>query len=232
MHDGSPIPITAFPDFDAVKDYVQTLEGEGFDFTSTSGHVLAQPSGTNPQRPDRQYVGPFYDPMVAFSFLAGMTRRIHFITGILILPAWPAALVAKQSAELAILGRGRFELGIGISWNAAEYRALGQDIRGRGSGLRSKLPCCDGSGRNPTSPSRSAITSSIRSASSCRHSADFDLDGKRIGRSRPSPRGAPGRRLDVAGRSPPRHPTPAAVHARSRTRSVEAEGARTARRGR
>ena len=56
MHYGSQIPITAFPDFDAVKDYVQTLEGEGFDFTSTSGHVLAQPSGTNPQRPDRQYV--------------------------------------------------------------------------------------------------------------------------------------------------------------------------------
>ena len=89
MHYGSSIPITAFPDFDAVKDYVQTLEGEGFDFTSTSGHVLAQPSGTNPQRPDRQYVGPFYDPMVTFSYLAGVTQRIHFITGILILPAWP-----------------------------------------------------------------------------------------------------------------------------------------------
>lgn len=66
--------------------------------------------------------------MVTFSYLAGMTRRIHFIAGILILPAWPTALAAKQSAELAILSRGRFELGVGISWNAAEYRALGQDI--------------------------------------------------------------------------------------------------------
>ena len=139
MHYGSPIPITAFPDFDAVKDYVQTLEGEGFDFTSTSGHVLAQPSGTNPQRPDRKYVGPFYDPMVTFSYLAGMTRRIHFITGLLILPAWPTALVAKQAAELAILSRGRFELGIGISWNAAEYRALGQDIRGRGKRIEEQI---------------------------------------------------------------------------------------------
>lgn len=139
MHYGSPIPITAFPEFDAVKDYVQTLEGEGFDFTSTSGHVLAQPSGTNPQRPDRQYVGPFYDPMVTFSYLAGMTRRIHFITAILILPAWPSALAAKQSAELAILSRGRFELGIGISWNAAEYRALGQDIHGRGKRIEEQI---------------------------------------------------------------------------------------------
>ena len=139
MRYGSPLPITAFPDFDTVKDYVQTLDGEGFDFTSTSGHVLGQPSGTNPQRPDRQYVGPFYDPMVTFSYLAGMTRRIHFITGILILPAWHTALAAKQSAELAILSRGRFELGIGISWNAAEYRALGQDIRGRGKRIEEQI---------------------------------------------------------------------------------------------
>lgn len=139
MRYGSPIPITAFPDFDAVKEYVQTLDGEGFDFTSTAGHVLAQPSGTNPQRPDRQYVGPFYDPMVTFSFLAGVTRRIHFVTAILILPAWPTALAAKQSAELAILSRGRFELGIGISWNAAEYRALGQDIHGRGVRLEEQV---------------------------------------------------------------------------------------------
>jgi probable F420-dependent oxidoreductase len=139
MRYGSPIPITAFPDFDTVKDHVQTLEGEGFDFTSTSGHVLGQPSGTNPQRPDRQYVGPFYDPMVTFSWLAGMTQRIHFITGILILPAWPTALAAKQSAELAILSRGRFELGVGLSWNAAEYRALGQEISGRGARIEEQI---------------------------------------------------------------------------------------------
>src|SRR5215203_3697697 len=101
--------------------------------------------------------------MVTFSYLAGMTRRIHFITGILILPAWPAALAAKQSAELAILSRGRFELGIGISWNAAEYRASGKDIPVEGSGSRSRLPYCAGSGQSPTSPSRDVITRSTRS---------------------------------------------------------------------
>ena len=52
MHYGSPIPITAFPEFDAVKDYVQTLEGEGFDFTSTSGHVLAQDGDAEERRRD------------------------------------------------------------------------------------------------------------------------------------------------------------------------------------
>jgi hypothetical protein len=44
MRFGSAMPITAFGDAAAVKDYAQALEGAGFDFTSTSGHVMAQPA--------------------------------------------------------------------------------------------------------------------------------------------------------------------------------------------
>ncbi len=78
---------------------------------------------THPDRAAPQYVGPFNDPFVTFSYLAGVTQRIRFMSAILILPALPTALVAKQAAELALVSGGRFELGVGISWNAAEYRA-------------------------------------------------------------------------------------------------------------
>jgi probable F420-dependent oxidoreductase len=139
MQYGSALPITAFADAGAVKAYAQALEGAGFDFTSTSGHVMAQPPGTNPQRPDRQYVGPFYDPFVTFSHLAAVTHQLRFLTGILILPAWPTVLVAKQAAELALFSGGRFELGVGISWNAAEYQALGQNIRDRGRRIEEQV---------------------------------------------------------------------------------------------
>jgi probable F420-dependent oxidoreductase len=139
MHYGSPLPITALSDVGAVKAYAQALDAGGFDFTSTAGHVMAQPGGTNPQRPDRQYTGPFYDPFVTFSHLAAVTQRLRFITGILILPAWPTVLVAKQAAELALFSGGRFELGVGISWNAAEYQALGQDMRGRGQRMEEQI---------------------------------------------------------------------------------------------
>src|SRR4051812_35352509 len=94
MQYGSPLPITAFPDVAAVRHYALTLEQAGFDFTSTAGHILAQPDGTNPHRPARQYTGPFYDPFVTFSHLAAITRRLRFMSAILILPAWPTALVA------------------------------------------------------------------------------------------------------------------------------------------
>jgi probable F420-dependent oxidoreductase len=139
MQYGSALPITAMADAGAVKDYAQTLEGVGFDFTSCSGHVMAQPAGTNPHRPDRQYAGPFYDPFVTFAFLAAITQRLHFITGILILPAWPTVLLGKQAAELALFSGGRFELGVGISWNAAEYQALGQNFHDRGARMEEQI---------------------------------------------------------------------------------------------
>lgn len=136
---GTALPITAFADGTQVREYAVALERAGFDFTSTAGHVLGQPEGSNPQRPARQYTGPFYDPFVTFSYLAGVTSRIRFMSAILILPAWPTALVAKQAAELALFSGGRFDLGIGISWNAAEYRALGQDFHGRGVRMEEQI---------------------------------------------------------------------------------------------
>ncbi|MBS0641565.1 MAG: TIGR03619 family F420-dependent LLM class oxidoreductase [Acetobacteraceae bacterium] len=136
---GSPLPITAFAEVAAIRNYAVSLEQAGFDFTSTAGHVLAQPEGTNPQRPPRQYTGPFYDPFVTFGYLSAITSRLRFISAILILPAWPTALVAKQAAELALFSGGRFELGVGISWNAAEYQALGQPFHGRGMRMEEQI---------------------------------------------------------------------------------------------
>jgi probable F420-dependent oxidoreductase len=139
MQYGSPLPITAFSDVGKVKAYAEALEAAGFDFTTTSGHVMAQPSGTHPQRPDRQYVGPFFDPFVTLSYLAAVTQRLRFVTGILILPTWPTVLLARQAAELSLFSGGRFELGVGISWNAAEYRAMGQNFNDRGRRIEEQI---------------------------------------------------------------------------------------------
>jgi alkanesulfonate monooxygenase SsuD/methylene tetrahydromethanopterin reductase-like flavin-dependent oxidoreductase (luciferase family) len=68
-------------------------------------------------------------------YLAAVTQRLAFRTSILILSLFPTALVAKQAAELSLLSGGRFQLGVGISWNPAEYEALGQDFKTRGRRL-------------------------------------------------------------------------------------------------
>jgi probable F420-dependent oxidoreductase len=139
MKYGAGFPLKALPDAAAIRDYAAALEQAGFDFTGTAGHTMGQPAGTYPDRAAPQYVGPFNDPFVTFSFLAGMTTRIRFMSAILILPAMPTGLVAKQAAELALVSGGRFDLGVGVSWNAAEYRALGQDMRSRGARLEEQV---------------------------------------------------------------------------------------------
>jgi probable F420-dependent oxidoreductase len=139
MKYGAGFPLQALPEAAAMRDYAVALDQAGFDFTGTAGHTLGQPPGTYPDRAAPQYIGPFNDPFVTFAFLAGVTQRIRFMTAILILPALPTALVAKQAAELALVSGGRFDLGVGVSWNATEYRALGQDIRTRGARLEEQV---------------------------------------------------------------------------------------------
>jgi probable F420-dependent oxidoreductase len=139
MQFGAGFPLQALPGAAAIRDYAVALEQAGFDFTSTAGHTLGQPAGTYPDRATPQYTGPFNDPFVTFAYLAGVTSRIRFMSAILVLPALPTGLVAKQAAELSLISGGRFDLGVGVSWNAAEYRALGMDMRTRGARLEEQV---------------------------------------------------------------------------------------------
>ncbi len=139
MKFGAGLPITAMRDPIAVRDFAQALDGAGFDVLTSAGHLLAVPAEKYTDRPPATYAGPFHDPFVAFAFLAGITQRLHFRPSILILPLYPTAIVAKQAAELQQLSGGRFELGVGISWNAAEYQALGQNFSDRGVRVEEQL---------------------------------------------------------------------------------------------
>jgi probable F420-dependent oxidoreductase len=76
---------------------------------------------------------PFHDPFVLFAYLSGVTDRIEFATGILILPQRQTALVARQATDVDLLSGGRFRLGVGLGWSQVEYEAMGQDFGSRGA---------------------------------------------------------------------------------------------------
>jgi probable F420-dependent oxidoreductase len=114
------------------------LDEAGIDFVSYGGHVLTARLGSH-ERPPSTYAVPFRDFFVLFANLSATTTRLRFRSGILILPMFQTVLVAKQAAELALVSDGRFELGVGISWNEAEYRAMGQDLTTRGRRLEEQL---------------------------------------------------------------------------------------------
>lgn len=117
----------------AVRDYAQAVESLGFKHMHAYDHIL----GANPDRPGG-WTGtysshdPFFEPFCLFSYLAGITHTIEFVTGILILPQRQTALVAKQAASLDVLSNGRLRFGIGIGWNEVEYIALGENFHNRG----------------------------------------------------------------------------------------------------
>jgi probable F420-dependent oxidoreductase len=119
----------------AVRQIGRAVEDLGFDHLSTYDHVLGavHANRTRPLLGPYTERDPFHDPFVMFSYLAGITERIGFTTGILVLPQRQTALVARQAADVDLLSGGRLRLGVGIGWNYVEYEALGQDFHTRGA---------------------------------------------------------------------------------------------------
>jgi probable F420-dependent oxidoreductase len=141
MRIGVVFPQTEFgSDSIAVQDYAQTAEGLGFTHILAYDHIL----GVNPNRPGGwtgpyNYGHPFLEPFVLFSYMAAVTQRIEFATGIIILPQRQTALVAKQAATLDVLSHGRLRLGIGLGWNSVEYSSLNQDFHTRGKRIEEQV---------------------------------------------------------------------------------------------
>ncbi len=134
MKIGVVFPQYEFPnDPLAIKDFAQTAEDLGFHHILAYSHVL----GANPDRPGGWH-GPythqhaFQEPMLLFSYLAGLTQKLQFMTGIIILPQRQTALFAKQAATLDLLCGGRLRLGVALGWNEVEYTALNKDFHNRG----------------------------------------------------------------------------------------------------
>jgi probable F420-dependent oxidoreductase len=123
-----------------IRDYAQAAEDLGFTHVLAYDHVL----GANPQRPGGwsgpyTYRSPFHEVFVLFSFLAGVTRRLELVTGILILPQRQTALVAKQAASLDLLSGGRLRLGVGLGWNEIEYISLNENFHNRGKRIEEQV---------------------------------------------------------------------------------------------
>ena len=109
MKIGVVYPQTEYPsDPVAIKDFTQAAEDLGYNHILAYDHVL----GANPNREGSwsgpyTYKDPFQEPLTLFSFMAGFTDVLEFITGIIILPQRQTALVAKQAATLDVLSGGQ-----------------------------------------------------------------------------------------------------------------------------
>lgn len=98
----------------------------GWDCMTISEHIVIPNDMT-------AYMGRrFPDSLTAAAVLAGATRRIKFLTYVLVLPYRNPVVLAKEVATLDFLSGGRIWLGVGGGHLEKEFEAIGVSFADRG----------------------------------------------------------------------------------------------------
>src|SRR6185436_864252 len=100
------------------KRLVAEVEALGFAGLFRSDHF------TNAQPPDKDSL----EMVVALSYLADRSERIHFGPLVAPLSFRHPTLLARQAAALDDLSGGRMILGLGAGWQAREHTLFGHDL--------------------------------------------------------------------------------------------------------
>ena len=102
------------------KQEAKRAEDLGYDYLLTGEHVM--------------FHGPVANNLVSLAAAAGATERIKLMSGIVLVPLYPAALLAKQVSVLDVVSDGRFSLGIGVGGEfPKEFEAVGVPVKERGA---------------------------------------------------------------------------------------------------
>jgi len=128
MKFGLCLPTFSFPDLDfktagRIREFATRAEALGFDALWVPEHLLTARG---------LYGTAWLSPLEVLSYAAGATSHIKLATGILIPPIRNPVFLAKELASLVFLSGGRFELGIGVGWDAAEFQVAGVPLAERG----------------------------------------------------------------------------------------------------
>lgn len=111
---------TALPGTEKTAEFAQRAEELGFDYLGCGEHVM--------------FHGPVGNTFISLSVAAGATKKIKLISSIVLLPLYPAALVAKMGSALDVASNGRYNFGVGIGGEfPKEFEACGVPVNQRGS---------------------------------------------------------------------------------------------------
>jgi probable F420-dependent oxidoreductase len=112
------------------KQEARQAEELGYDYLLTGEHVM--------------FHAPTANNMVSLGAAAGATERIKLMSGIVLVPLYPAALLAKQVAVLDVVSDGRFSLGVGVGGEfPKEFEAVGVPVKERGARTDEALQVID-----------------------------------------------------------------------------------------
>ena len=108
--------------------FAQQAEALGFYCITVADHIIVPRniSVPYPYTIDGKYPGTGYhlETLMTIGFLAGITRRIRFVTSVMILPYRNPIVTAKMLASLDVLSGGRVIVGVGVGWMKEEFETL------------------------------------------------------------------------------------------------------------
>ncbi len=107
--------------------YAQRVDELGYDYIRVPEHLLV------PRELSKSMGTKWTEPVTTMAFLAGATSRVHFVTGILVLPYHNPVVLAKGIATLDYLSGGRVTLGVGVGHVKKEFAALDIPFHERGA---------------------------------------------------------------------------------------------------
>jgi len=131
-------------DINSYIEISQSIEEMGFHGISLTDHVVMgknlhkYPFGSFPLPSE----APWYEPLTVLTMIASHTQHLHLATAVLITPLRNPALLAKTSATIDSISRGRLELGVGMGWQEEEYLTAGVPFEKRAEIFWETLEIC------------------------------------------------------------------------------------------
>jgi probable F420-dependent oxidoreductase len=131
-----------------IPNLIVEFERIGFDDVVDGEHILFTPvmhhpggagnmvHGRDTQQSDRA------DTLVTFAAAAAKTTAIRFVSSVLLPAAHGFGVLARQASTLDLISGGRFSLGVGMGWDAAEFEAQGIPSNERDARAEDTIRAC------------------------------------------------------------------------------------------
>jgi len=116
----------------AIRAVAQLAEEHGLDDVWVSDHQVIPSKGSG-------LPAYLFDPLTALTWAGAVTERVGLGTSVLVVPLYPAALLANTLASLDQLSGGRVILGAGVGWMETEFKAAGVPMSERGARMDEAL---------------------------------------------------------------------------------------------
>lgn len=123
---------------DMIANFARRVEAVGVDSLWLGEHVVLFDEmefpypGSKDGRIPVPEGGGLLDTVSSIGFMAAVTERLRFGTGITLLPQRNVVYTAKEFATLDWLSKGRIDFGVGVGWCKEEVIACGYTFEDRG----------------------------------------------------------------------------------------------------